>query len=81
VATHVGGVPELARDHCTALTVPPADPSALAGAIGELVDQPELGERLAVAARRAVEQSHDSRRNVAQLAELFAGVAGVRGLP
>jgi colanic acid/amylovoran biosynthesis glycosyltransferase len=81
VATHVGGVPELARDHCTALTVPPADPAALALAIGELVDHPELGERLAVAARRAVEQAHDSRRNVAQLAELFAGAAGVRGLP
>ena len=79
VATHVGGVPELARDHCTALTVAPGDAAALAGALGELADHPDLGRRLAFAARRAVEQAHDSRRNVAHVAELLARAPGVGG--
>lgn len=76
VATQVGGVPELARDRCTALTVAPADAAALARALGELADHPDLGRRLALAARRAVEQSYDITPNVAQLAELLAGAPG-----
>lgn len=79
VATHVGGVPELARDHCTALTVAPGDAAALAGALGELAVHPELRRRLALAARRAVEEAHDSRRNVAHVAELLARAPGMGG--
>jgi glycosyltransferase involved in cell wall biosynthesis len=76
VASHVGGVPELAVDHCTAITVAPGDATALAHALGELADHPELRARLAGAARRAVEQAHDTVRNVAHLADLFALAPG-----
>lgn len=71
VATAVGGVPELARDRCTALTVAPGDAVALAAALRELLDHPELAARLSVAARCAVARQHTARHNVRALAERF----------
>ncbi|MDX6632372.1 MAG: hypothetical protein QOG26_377 [Solirubrobacterales bacterium] len=49
VATRVGGTPDLVEDGRTGLLVEPGDVSALAGAIGGLLDDPErarqMGER------------------------------------
>lgn len=46
VATAVGGIREIVRSGDTGLLVPPGDPVALAGAIQEVLRQPELATRL-----------------------------------
>jgi len=55
VATTGGALPEVVgRDGETALLVPPADPSALAGALGHLLDDAELRSRIGAAGRQRV---------------------------
>src|SRR5947209_6030307 len=55
VATTGGALPEVVGpDGRNALTVPPGDPSALAGAIGRVLDEPALRERLGTAGRAHV---------------------------
>jgi starch synthase len=55
VATCVGGLPEVVVDGVTGLIVPPADPGALAGAIGTLLSDPpravDMGRRAGQHAR------------------------------
>jgi glycosyltransferase involved in cell wall biosynthesis len=53
VLSDVGGFRELAEDHGAGRLVPPGDPGALAGAIGELLADPAERERLAERARAA----------------------------
>jgi glycosyltransferase involved in cell wall biosynthesis len=55
VASRVGGVPELVVEGETGFLVPPADPSALAGALDGLLADPDLRERLGAAGRARVE--------------------------
>lgn len=50
VCTDVGGVSEALRHGIDGLLVPPADPGALAAALGRLVDEPDLRVRYAAAA-------------------------------
>lgn len=55
VATRVGGTPEILDDGVTGLLVPPCDSQALSGAIGRLLGDEALAQRLGDAARaRAV---------------------------
>jgi len=56
VATAVGGVTELVQTGRTGLLVPPRDPGALAGAIEQVLTDPDLSERLADAAATDLEQ-------------------------
>jgi glycosyltransferase involved in cell wall biosynthesis len=51
VATPVGGVPDVVQDGRHALLVPPTDVDALVLAIGRLLDEPRVAERLARAAQ------------------------------
>jgi glycosyltransferase involved in cell wall biosynthesis len=46
VATAVGPVPDLVIDGVTGRLVPPSEPAALADAIGDLLDDPDLAARL-----------------------------------
>jgi glycosyltransferase involved in cell wall biosynthesis len=54
VATSVGGVPEVVRDGENGLLVPPDDPAALAIAMTRVLEDQELHDRLAAAARPSV---------------------------
>ncbi len=62
VTTWIAGIPELAREGNTALTVPPADAEPLAQAIQRLLQDEPLRLKLARAARTLVEQQHDLDR-------------------
>ena len=71
ITTWIAGIPELAEDEVTALTVPPARADSLAEAIARLVRDPELRLRLARAARERVEQSHCLTTNAARVRDLL----------
>lgn len=55
VATRTGGLVEVVEDGVTGLLVPPGDPSALAGAIRRLLDDPRAALEMGRAARRRAE--------------------------
>jgi glycosyltransferase involved in cell wall biosynthesis len=71
VATTVGGLPELVRDGETGLLVEPRDPAALAGAIGDLLDDPARRERLGEAGRARRGAEYDIDVWVRRLEELY----------
>ena len=59
VSTCVSGIPELVENGRTGLLVGPKDPAALADAVERLLRDPKKGQRLAVAARRKMENSFE----------------------
>jgi glycosyltransferase involved in cell wall biosynthesis len=59
VASDVGGLAELVVDRETGILVPPGDVSALAAALGRLIDDRELRRRLGAAGRARAETSFD----------------------
>jgi colanic acid/amylovoran biosynthesis glycosyltransferase len=75
VSTRVSGIPELIEDGREGLLVPEKDPSALAAAIARLLDDPDLGPRMAVAARAKVEREFDAAIEARKLLEFFAHAA------
>lgn len=75
VTTWIAGIPELAADGVTALTVPPARVDALAWALRRLAEDPALAGQLAEAARTRVEMQHDQATNGRAMADLMRGLA------
>jgi glycosyltransferase involved in cell wall biosynthesis len=71
VTTWISGIPELAVDGRTALTVPPSNSERLADALGRVVADAALREILVTNARSAVECMHSTRDNVAALARIL----------
>ena len=68
VSTRLSAIPELVEDGVTGLLVPPGDTDALAGALAQLLDRPQLGVALGRNGRRAVLGTFDIERNI----QLFA---------
>jgi len=75
VATQVSGIPELIDAERDGLLVEPNSPEKLADAIDRLLTQPELGERLASAARSKIEARFSVEDGARQLLELFRRAA------
>lgn len=75
VTTWISGIPELAVNEVTAMTVPPGNGEALAAAIKRLIQDQALVDRLVPAARAAVEQMHTRQVNGAELAAMFRDTA------
>ncbi len=71
VATKSGGTPEIVRDGQEGLLVPPRDPSALAGAIGRLIEDPSLRTRLGRAGLARVRSEFTIERHVARTLEVY----------
>ncbi|MGC9665962.1 glycosyltransferase family 4 protein [Planosporangium sp. 12N6] len=73
VTTTAGAIPEVVGpDGLAALHVPPADPGALAAAIGRLLDDPGLRRRLGTAGRRRVVERFTWRHTAQQTAAWYA---------
>jgi glycosyltransferase involved in cell wall biosynthesis len=75
VATAVDGTPEVVRDGHTGRLVPPADASALAGALGALLRDPDGARRLGEAGRDWALASFDLDRHVDATARVYRSVA------
>jgi glycosyltransferase involved in cell wall biosynthesis len=68
VSTSIAGIPELIRNGVDGLLVPPSDLDALVEALGALMDDPALRQRLAASGRARILEHYDLGRNVKQLA-------------
>jgi glycosyltransferase involved in cell wall biosynthesis len=77
VATSSAGVRECVTDHEDALLVPVADAPALAAALGRIVEEPELRERLGRGAGAAAGRFEIARMAV-EIEALYEELAGVR---
>jgi glycosyltransferase involved in cell wall biosynthesis len=71
VATDVTGIPEIVRNKETGLLVPQHDSEALANALKQLLNNASEREKLALQARKLIEQGFDIHRNTASLRTLF----------
>lgn len=74
VASRLSGIPEAVIDGQTGLLVEPGDAKGLADALLRLDTDPDLGRKLADAARDLVSTSFDVNRSAQRLVELFGGV-------
>ena len=74
VATPVGGIVENVVDGDTGLLVPPNDPPALAQAILRVLDDPQLGRRLAERARPRALERYGRERMVERTLALYDAI-------
>ena len=71
VATTVSGIPEAVVDGETGLLAQPRDPRALADALSRVLADDALAERLALGARRMIEERFSLRENARHLVRLL----------
>jgi glycosyltransferase involved in cell wall biosynthesis len=79
VGTNTGGTPEIVRDGREGLLVPPRDPAALALAIGRLVADRALRERLGAAGAERARAEFAASTYVRRMVAVYAAVLGRRG--
>jgi D-inositol-3-phosphate glycosyltransferase len=72
VATAVGGLKETVQDGITGWTAPPGDAAALADAMRQVIDYPDVARRRTAAGAAMVKARFDSGRVFDQLADLLA---------
>jgi glycosyltransferase involved in cell wall biosynthesis len=75
VVTDCGGSPELVVDGVSGLVVPVRDVEALAGAIRELHEDPELRQRIGAAARERIRTDFKIEDTIAKTLELYRELA------
>ncbi|HEV2287824.1 MAG TPA: glycosyltransferase [Candidatus Acidoferrales bacterium] len=78
VATAVGGIPEVVRDHVNGILVPPQETEKLAAAILEVIRNRELRFGLGDIAPKAAEPFCDLKARAAELDSLFPAVLDTR---
>ncbi|HTU91284.1 MAG TPA: glycosyltransferase [Gemmataceae bacterium] len=71
VSTHVGATPELIADGVHGLLVPPGDAEKLAEAIGRLLADRELAQRLSAAARKRAWERYSREAMVRRFEEFY----------
>ncbi|MDR7545245.1 MAG: glycosyltransferase family 4 protein [Armatimonadota bacterium] len=76
VATASGAVPEIVADGKTGLLVPPADPTALAGALRILLADPDARRRLGEAGRTRVEAEFSLARHAEAIGAVYRECTG-----
>jgi glycosyltransferase involved in cell wall biosynthesis len=76
VAAAVGGIPELLTFGQAGLLVPPEDPGALAAAVGRILSDQPLAERLGARALEAAEAWPDAATTARRVADLYETILG-----
>lgn len=71
VASDIHGIPDVVVDGRTGILVPPANPEALAAAIGRLIKDRSLREKMGAAGRRFVERNYRWQDNAALMERLY----------
>jgi glycosyltransferase involved in cell wall biosynthesis len=77
VASRIAGMDEVVVDGETGLLVEPKQPFALAQALGKLLKDPQLRERMGEAGRRRVNECFTVQRMTAAYQQLYEELAGV----
>ena len=78
VASAVGGIPEGVDDEETGLLVPSGDATALATAVGRVLDDPDLAARLGAAAAAKATRDFDARARLDDYLGWYRTLAGTR---
>lgn len=76
IATAAGGVPEIVDSGVTGILVPPRDSSALARAVGVLIEDPQLAEEIERNALIAVKNRFAAESHIASVEKLYETLAG-----
>lgn len=76
VATSITGIPEIVEHRGSGILIPPRNAEALAQALLEIADSPQLAEHLGRNARRRVGQRFDIHQNVRRYVDLFTARHG-----
>jgi glycosyltransferase involved in cell wall biosynthesis len=71
VGTQVGGIPDIIAAGVNGLLVPSGDAAALAGAIVQLVGDPERRRQMGIAGQRSVGERYGADRMVKELKDLY----------
>lgn len=74
VATRVGGNPEVVQDGVTGFLVPPGNPEALAHAIRQVLENPELASRFGCAGKQRVMEQFSLQRMVEKTQRLYVNL-------
>ncbi len=77
VSTDVGGVSEVAIDGETALVVPSNDPESLSSAIGKMILNGDISEKISSQARKMVQTTFSQKVMFSQMAEIYRKCAGL----
>ena len=80
VATKVGGNPEVVTDGETGILVPAADSAALTRGITQLLESPELAQRLGAAAREKVAREYSIECLLRRTEDLYITLLEQRGV-
>ena len=81
VASRISGIPELVEEGVEGFLVPPGDANAVANAIEQLMDNPDLARTMGQAGRKKVLQDFDLVRNAAKLVQLIETSGSGRARP
>jgi len=79
VATAIGGIPTMVRDHATGLLVEPANPTALSSALERLLEQPTLRQQLAKKAFAEVRQQYSWHHIATEFDTLYREILNSSG--
>lgn len=80
LATNVGGIPEVIQNDVDGFLVPPREPEIMAKAILRVIDDPELGRRIAVKGRQRVIDHFDIRNMVGETEAFYDQILASKGL-
>lgn len=78
VSTAIAGIPEIVRHGESGLLCPPGDIQALAAALSQLVDHPDLRTAMGIRAGERVAAQFDAAKNARRLTQLLSECASQR---
>ena len=78
VSTSISGIPEIVQDGTHGILVPEKDAAAVEAAIAQLLERPDLRDRLAQASRDRICNCFDSRKTTQALKQLFVDSINAR---